>query len=253
MKLNYKVVGEGRPLYILHGLFGSLDNWQSHAKRFAEYFQVILVDQRNHGHSPWSDDFSYSIMAEDLLELMNDLGHEKAFLLGHSMGGKTVMQFCQTYPDRVEKLIVADIGFKQYPLHHQQIIAGMDAVSASERNNRSAAEQLLAQYVPDNGNRQFIMKNLYWVDKTQLGWRFNLEVLKREMENILSEIPLTENWIPTLFIRGGKSNYILDEDFDSIEEKYPDVQIETIENAGHWVHAEAPEEFMNFVLEFLIR
>lgn len=253
MKLHHRVVGEGKPLVILHGLFGSSDNWQTHAKRFSEYFQVILVDQRNHGHSEWSNDFSYELMAEDLLELFDDLGIQKAYLLGHSMGGKTVMQFTEKHPERVEKLIVADIGFKQYPLHHQQIIAGMDAVSASERNSRSAAEQLLSEYVPEPGTRQFIMKNLYWVDKTQLGWRFNLEVLKQEMPSILGEIQLSENWVPTLFIRGEKSNYIVDEDLDDIEEKYPDMQLVTIPNAGHWVHAEAPDLFMNTVLEFLVR
>jgi pimeloyl-ACP methyl ester carboxylesterase len=253
MKLEHKISGEGKPLIILHGLFGSLDNWQTHARKLSEYFKVILVDQRNHGHSPWSDEFDYTLMADDLLELMNDLGIEKAYLLGHSMGGKTVMQFTEKYPEKVEKLIVADIGFKQYPLHHQQIIAGMDAISATERNSRSAAEKLLSEYVPEAGTRQFIMKNLYWVDKTQLGWRFNLEVLKREMPNILGEIELTENWVPTLFIRGEKSNYIVDSDLESIEEKYPDMQLVTIENAGHWVHAEAPDVFMNAVLEFLLR
>ncbi len=253
MKLEHKISGEGKPLIILHGLFGSLDNWQTHARKLSEYFKVILVDQRNHGHSPWSDELSYELMANDLLELMDDLGIDKAYILGHSMGGKTVMQFTEKHPERVEKLIVADIGFKQYPLHHQQIIAGMDAISATERNSRSAAEQLLSEYVPDAGTRQFIMKNLYWVDKTQLGWRFNLEVLKREMHNILGEIQLTENWIPTLFIRGRKSNYIVDEDISDIEEKYPDMQLVTIENAGHWVHTEAPDVFMNAVLEFLLR
>lgn len=253
MKLNHRVFGEGQPLYILHGLFGSLDNWQSHAKRFSEYFQVILVDQRNHGHSPWSDHFSYEDMADDLLELMDDLGHEKAFLLGHSMGGKTVMQFSEHHRDRVEKLIIADIGFKHYPPHHEQILAGMNAISASARDSRSDAEKLLADYVPDFGTRQFIMKNLYWAEKTRLDWRFNLEVLKREMPNILGEIKLTENWVPTLIIRGEKSRYILDEDLPELEEKYPDMQLVTIPNSGHWVHAEAPEIFMNAVLEFLVR
>lgn len=253
MKLEHKISGEGKPLIILHGLFGSLDNWQTHARKLSEYFKVILVDQRNHGHSPWSDAHDYELMSEDLLELMNDLNIDKAYLLGHSMGGKTLMTFTEKYPERVEKLIVADMGIKGYPPHHQKIIEGMDAISASERNNRSAAEQLLSNYVPDAGTRQFIMKNLYWVDKTQLGWRFNLEVLKAAMPKILGELQLSENWVPTLFIRGGKSNYVLDDDIDSLEEKYPDMQLVTIENAGHWVHAEAPEVFMNAVLEFLLR
>lgn len=253
MKLQYRIVGEGKPLLILHGLFGSSDNWQTHAKRFGDYFQVILVDQRNHGHSDWSDDFNYDLLANDLKELLDDLGLTKVYLLGHSMGGKTVMRFSQLYPEYIEKMIVVDIGIKRYPMHHQDILKGIHAVNGSAMDSRSEAERLLLPYVPADGTRLFLLKNLYWIEKGKLAWRMNVPVLEREMEHILAALPEQEVMIQTLFIRGALSSYILDEDFDDLEEAFPDSSFYTIENAGHWVHAEAPEEFMNTVLEFLLR
>ncbi len=253
MNLHYKELGQGKPLVILHGLFGSLDNWQTHAKKLSEYFRVILVDQRNHGHSDWSEEFNYSLLAQDLKELVDQLNLTDFYLLGHSMGGKTVMQFVQNYPDLVEKLIVLDIGIKQYPMHHEEILKGIHAVSASPMDSRSAAESILLPYVPDFGTRQFLLKNLYWKEKGKLAWRMNVEVLEREMQYILAALPTDENFTPTLFIRGERSGYILEEDYSDIEIVFPDSTFETIENAGHWVHAEAPDEFINAVLAFLLR
>jgi esterase len=253
MQLNVKVFGSGKPLVILHGLFGSLDNWQTHAKKFAEYFQVILVDQRNHGHSPWSDEMSYSLMAFDLKELLDSLSITKTILLGHSMGGKTVIQFAQIFPERIEKLIVVDIGIKAYPMHHQAIIAGIEAVSNGSRNSRSEAEGLLRYHIDSEGVVQFLSKNLFWKEKEILGWRMNVDVLKSKMHEILKEIDCSECWIPTLFLKGELSNYILAEDHSELEDVFPDITIITISNAGHWVHAEASEQFINEVLGFLLR
>jgi pimeloyl-ACP methyl ester carboxylesterase len=253
MKLQHRIIGEGYPLIILHGLFGNSDNWQTHAKKFATYFQVILVDQRNHGHSDWSDAFNYDLLAADLAELMTDLHITKAHILGHSMGGKTVMRFAQCFPSKIDKMVVVDIGIKQYPMHHQEILKGIHEVSASAMDSRADAENRLLPYVPENGTRQFLMKNLYWVEKGKLAWRMNVAVLEREMEHILAALPNEENFTPTLFIRGSLSNYILDEDIEQLENAFPDSQLVTIENAGHWVHAEAPETFVNAVLEFLLR
>jgi pimeloyl-ACP methyl ester carboxylesterase len=253
MKLQYRIVGEGTPLIILHGLFGSSDNWQTHAKRFGEYFQTILVDQRNHGHSPWSDDFNYDILANDLKELLDDLGLKQIYLLGHSMGGKTAMRFAQLYPDYIEKLIVVDIGIKKYPMHHEDILNGIHAVNSSNMDSRSEAEKLLLPHVPVDGTRLFLLKNLYWIEKGKLAWRMNVQVLEREMEHILAPLPEMEVFTQTLFIRGALSRYIIDEDIPDLENAFPDSDFVTIENAGHWVHAEAPEEFMNTVLEFLLR
>ena len=253
MKLHVREMGQGFPLIILHGLFGFSDNWQTHAKKFASYYRVILVDLRNHGHSPWSEEFSYQIMVDDVKELIDNLGIRKMHLLGHSMGGKVAMLFAQQYTAYLDKLIVVDIGMKAYPMHHQHILAGMHSIDLSVITARSQAEAILKEHIDSDGVRQFLLKNLYWKDKGKLAWRMNISVLEREMSEILAALPEKETFVPTLFIRGALSNYILDDDFAEIEEWFPEAEIVTIENAGHWVHAEAPEEFIDAVLSFCLR
>lgn len=253
MLLHYKELGEGKPLVILHGLFGTSDNWQTHAKKLGEYYRVILVDQRNHGHSPWSEDFTYEYLADDLERLIIHLGIDQFTLIGHSMGGKTAMYYSQKYPTRLEKMVIVDIGIKQYPMHHNEIIKGIKSLDLTTISSRSAAEQAMIPFVDSYGVRQFLLKNLYWVEKGKFAWRMNVDVLEREMEEILAPIPNIEVWTPTLFLRGAMSNYILDEDWDAIEEIFPDATLETIEYAGHWVHSEQPDEFIEKVLGFIIR
>lgn len=238
---------------ILHGLFGFSDNWQTHAKKLSDYYRVILVDLRNHGRSDWSDEFSYKIMAEDIKELVDDLQLEDLILVGHSMGGKVAITFADHYSDVLEKLIVVDIGIKEYPMHHQHILAGIHSVTLENMNSRRMAEAQLSEYIESYGIRQFLLKNLYWIHKGQLAWRMNVKVLEEQMQEILSALPVTEIMIPTLFIRGELSNYILDEDIESIENVFPDSEIETIEEAGHWVHAEAPDKFLEALLSFCLR
>lgn len=240
-------------MMILHGLFGFSDNWQTHAKKLAEYYRVILVDLRNHGHSDWSDDFSYELMAQDVFELCEELQLEDLILLGHSMGGKVAMRFAQEHEALLEKLVVVDIGLKQYPMHHEHILAGIHAVNVDELNLRSEAEEQMSAHINSEGVMQFLLKNLYWKEKGKLAWRMNVDVLEREMPEILKELPEEEVFTPTLFIRGELSNYILDEDVDRIENQFPDSRIVTIEGAGHWVHAEAPTEFLETVLSFCLR
>jgi pimeloyl-ACP methyl ester carboxylesterase len=253
MKLHYREMGEGQPMVILHGLFGFSDNWQTHAKKLAEYYRVILVDLRNHGHSDWSDEFSYSLMANDLKELCDDLRLKKILLIGHSMGGKVAMLFAQRYEGLLEKLIVVDIGVKAYPMHHQHILAGLHALDVDNMKARSEADAILRKYIDSEGVIQFLLKNLYWKEKGKLAFRMNLPVLEREMEEILSAIPEEEVMIPTLFIRGELSNYILDEDIPELEERFADFHLMTIPEAGHWVHAEAPDQFLEAVLGFCLR
>jgi esterase len=253
MKLHYREMGEGQPMVILHGLFGFSDNWQTHAKKLAEYYRVILVDLRNHGHSDWTEDFSYSLMAEDVKELCDDLRLSKIILLGHSMGGKVAMHFAQHYEDLLEKLIVVDIGVKAYPMHHQHILAGLHALDLENMKARSEAEAVLKKHIDSDGVRQFLLKNLYWKEKGQLAFRMNLTVLEREMPEILSALPQKEVMTPTLFIRGELSNYILDEDISELEDLFPDSYVVTISGAGHWVHAEDPERFLESVLGFCLR
>lgn len=253
MKLYYRQLGQGKPLVILHGLFGFSDNWQTHAKKLAEYYEVTLVDLRNHGHSGWSDEFSYALMVQDLHELLTDLGIQKPILLGHSMGGKLAMHFDQTYPNSIEKLLVVDMGVKAYPPHHAHILAAIHAIDLTKMSARSEAEAILKTFVESEGIRQFLLKNLYWEEKGKLAWRVNFPVLEASMTEILSALPAQESFTPTLFIRGLLSNYILDDDIPVLESYFPDSQLASIPNAGHWVHAEAPEAFLDAVLSFSLR
>lgn len=253
MKLHYRETGEGKPFVILHGLFGNSDNWQTHGKKLSEYYRVIMVDLRNHGHSDWSDDFSYELMVTDVKELFDELELRDVILLGHSMGGKAAMIFAQKYPELLDKLIVVDIGIKSYPPHHQHILEALNALDLSKIDNRSQADEQLTKYIDSVGVRQFLLKNIYWIEKGKMAWRMNIPVLEREMDTILSEIEPRECFVHTLFIRGGLSEYILDEDIPAIENVFPDSEFVTIENAGHWVHAEQPDAFMDAVLGFCLR
>lgn len=251
MKLFHKITGEGEPIIVLHGLMGMLDNWQTPAKTLSEHFQVITVDARNHGHSPHSDEFSYQVMMEDLLDLADELNLMDFHLLGHSMGGKTAMKFAQNYPEMVNKLIVADIAPKAYPVHHQQIFAALSAVDLQAISRRSEAEKVMAQYIAEPGVRQFLLKNLYWIEKGKLSWRFNLPVIRAVIADIGEAVIDRLYEAPTLFIRGAKSDYILESEWPDIQAVFPDSELVTLENAGHWVHAEQPKEFLHHVLKFL--
>ncbi len=255
MKLFYKKFGEGKPLIILHGLFGSLDNWQTIGKQFSEKgFEVYLVDQRNHGHSPHSEMWNYEVMSDDLLELFDSLEIKKAIIIGHSMGGKTAMFFANKFGDRVEKLIVVDIAPKYYPVHHSSVITALQAVDLDKISSRKEAEEILKQHLPgDIGTQQFLLKSLYWREDAEkkLAWRFNLHTIKSNIENIGVEVVASNISIPTLFVKGEKSGYISEQDLAGIKNAFPDVQIEIIPGAGHWVHADNPVDFANRILKFL--
>lgn len=251
MELNYKREGNGTPLFIVHGLFGSLDNWQTLGKKFAEDFDTILVDQRNHGHSPHSEDFDYDYMAADLIELIESLNMSAVNIIGHSMGGKTAMRVAQLRPDLIEKLIVVDIGPKGYPMHHDTILEGLHAINFDEVKSRGKANEVISQYIEDEGVKQFLLKNLYWREKGILDWRINLQVITDNMEKIIGQLPTDEVETTTLFIRGEKSNYIIEDDYADIFMQFPNSDIETIYNAGHWIHAENPFDFYNLTLDFL--
>ncbi len=255
MKLHYRIVGESNSnkpnLFILHGLFGSSDNWQTLAKRFSSDFTVYLVDQRNHGRSPHSIEFNYDLMVEDFAELIRDLGLSQINLMGHSMGGKTAIGFAAEYPELLNRLIVVDISHKQYPMHHQTILEGINALDLSVIKSRGQADKALSAYIDNLAIRQFLLKNLYWESKGQLGWRINVPVLTNEIEQIIEEIYFDTIDVQTLFIRGAQSNYILPTDFEEIQQKFPNSIINTIENAGHWVHAEQQDEFYEMVVNYL--
>lgn len=251
MELNYKREGSGTPLLIVHGLFGSLDNWQTLGKKFAENFDTILVDQRNHGHSPHSEAFDYDLMAGDLIGLIEDLELKEVDIIGHSMGGKATMRMAQLRPDLIKKMVIVDIGPKGYPMHHDTILEGLNAIDFDVVKSRGQATEVISKYIDDEGVRQFLLKNLYWIEKGKLGWRINLPVLEKNMPQIIGKLPEDEVEIPTLFIRGEKSNYIIEDDYTDIFMQFPNSDIETIYNAGHWIHAENPFDFYHLVMQFL--
>jgi pimeloyl-ACP methyl ester carboxylesterase len=251
--LYSKIEGTGKPLLILHGFLGMSDNWNTIGTKLAEVgFEVHLLDLRNHGRSMQSLDFNYALMTEDIHDYC--VGHNltNIDLLGHSMGGKTAMLFATKYPGFVNKLIIADIGPKFYPQHHQTILEGLNAVNFAEKPSRSDVETTLEGYITDFGTRQFLMKSLYWQEQGQLAFRFNLASFNQNMDEIGVALPSDLSFDrPTLFIRGANSSYILDSDFEEIKKYFPTAVFETIPNAGHWLHAEDPELFYDLTVSFL--
>lgn len=254
MELNYKSLGSGYPLIILHGLFGSLDNWISLARMFGEEYTTYIVDLRNHGKSPRADTHSYPEMAADLIEFMDQQHISKAYLLGHSMGGKVVMEAALAHPERVSGLIIADMAPVQYNPHHAQIFKALQAIDPAKISNRNEAEQIMLPFIPEAGVRQFLLKNIDRNPEGSYAWKMNLPVLIRDYDKILEEISPGRKYSgPSLSIRGEKSGYVQDHQLPDFRELFPELEIETIPNAGHWVHAEAPAEFYKIVVNFLKR
>jgi len=251
--LYSKIEGSGKPLLILHGFLGMSDNWKTLGAQFAsEGFEVHILDLRNHGRSFQSEEFSYDLMVQDIIQYCKEHQLEKINVIGHSMGGKTAMLLALCYPNLVNKLIVADIGSKYYAPHHQDILAGLNAVDFTLKPSRSEVEEILSHHIPDFGTRQFLLKNLFWQEPGQLAFRFNLAVFNKKITEIGVALPTDLVFEkPTLFIRGANSNYILDEDFEAIKVQFPDANFETIPNAGHWLHAENPALFYQLSLSYL--
>ena len=252
MKLNFRTMGSGQPLIIMHGVFGSSDNWQTLGKVFAESQAVYLVDLRNHGNSPHSDTFDYDVMVEDVVELMDDQGISQAHILGHSMGGKVAMHLATQNPDRVGKLIVVDIAPKYYAPHHQQIFEGFHSVDLLNLNNRKDADDQMSLVITNMGVRQFILKNLERRKDGSFGWKLNLSAIEAAIEKVGAGMEANVSFDgPSMFIAGSKSDYITQEDHTLIHDYFPTAQIEVVAGAGHWVHAEKPKELGALVIEFL--
>ena len=251
--LHSRIEGEGKPLIIIHGFLGMSDNWKSFSALYvAKGFQVHLIDLRNHGKSFHSEEFNYSVMSNDVLEYCQHYNLTNVSIIGHSMGGKVAMLFATTYPELLEKLIIADIGPKYYAPHHQDILAGLNAVDFSSKPDRTKVEEILVPFIPDYGTRQFLMKNLYWIEPGQLAFRFNLPVFNTKIETIGETLPEGNHFDnPTLFIRGGNSSYILDSDLPEIKKQFPNFELATVPNVGHWLHAENPKLFFEETARFL--
>jgi esterase len=252
MNLNYKSYGQGQPIIILHGLFGMLDNWQTIAKKLAENYSVFAVDQRNHGRSPHDPGMNHKVMAEDLQEFMQQQWIHKAFVLGHSMGGKTAMQLALDFPEMVEKLIVVDIGPFSNSGGHEVIFDALLSMDLKKIKSRKEADDFLSTKIPQFGVRQFLLKNLSGNKAGEYFWKMNLPVIYKHYSEILAKVDVNEPFEgDTLFIRGGKSNYINEGDFPAFKNIFPNAQLKTIENAGHWVHADAPDQLLKTTINFL--
>jgi pimeloyl-ACP methyl ester carboxylesterase len=264
VELFYRKEGSGSPLVIVHGLYGSSDNWLNIGKRLAEKHTVYMIDQRNHGRSPFANSHTFNDMRDDLAEFFEKHNIEKATILGHSMGGKAAIWFAVDFPEKVEKLVIADIAPKDYLLLkedsqfylHQNILLAMMEIDFSKIHSREEVDDFMAQKIDDVNIRQFLLKNVAKNKETKMYyWRVNAEVLYSHLDEIVSGV--NKNWLedripitsyPVIFIRGMKSKYILLEDEPMIKEIYPDSRIIDIPDAGHWLHAEQPELFMKAVM-----
>ena len=264
MQLNYRKEGDGPVIVIIHGLYGSSDNWMSIGKKLSENHAVYIPDMRNHGRSPFAEENSYNDMRSDLAEFFETHKIERATLLGHSMGGKAAMWFAADYPEKIQKLVIADIAPKDYTKMkersqynmHRSFLTAMQKVDFDKVRSRDDANEMLKGTIPDTRIRRFLLKNLT-KDKIEkkYRWRINVDILFKYLEEIVGgvntdwfddRLPITE--YPVIFIRGMNSNYIMQEDIELIKNIYPEAGITEISDTGHWLHAENPKKFMEAVL-----
>ncbi|MCP4298785.1 MAG: alpha/beta fold hydrolase [Proteobacteria bacterium] len=251
-QLNYNFYGQGRVIIILHGLMGSGDNWASVAKNLAKKYRVIAVDLRNHGNSFHSSSHSYQAMAEDVLHLVEKLDIQKFHLLGHSMGGKTAMTLAGKRPDLISKLVVVEMAPKVYQSSHMGLLKALKSVDLTKLSNRDEASKLLKPEIRDLKVRQFLIKGLYRKDDNTFGWRFNLDILIQQYDNLLQSPRFEPPFLkPTLFIKGGDSQYILETDLELIRKGFPIARLATISDAGHWPHFDQPGRFLEELTQFL--
>ncbi len=269
MDLHYRRLGNGSPLIILHGLYGSSDNWITVGRSLSHSFEVFLVDQRNHGDSPHSREHNYMLLKNDLLDFMDNHNIKKAILLGHSMGGKTAMFFAADYPERLSSLIIVDIAPVSYrslrePMSqitvHMNIISSMMAVDFTRVKSRSDVESQLSGGIPSEKIRRFLLKNVARKNEGVYDWKLNIRTLFNNLPEVMDGPDLRRfsrgngiKGFPVLFIKGEKSDYISESDHSAINTIFPEAEIVTIPGAGHWLHAEQPEVFIQIVSSFLDR
>ncbi|XOV92334.1 MAG: alpha/beta fold hydrolase [Bacteroidota bacterium] len=252
MKLNFRILGAGEPIIIMHGVFGSSDNWQTVGKSLSEKYKVYLVDLRNHGSSPHDDEMNYPVMAGDIVELIKNEDLDHAYVMGHSMGGKVAMELACSYPQLVKKLIVADIAPKYYPPHHQTILESFHTLPINQMTSRKEADDALSEKIANPGVRQFILKNLGRNDQDEFEWKLNYKAIENNIDLIGKGLEEGKTYGgDTLFINGSTSDYIQTNDKEIIIAHFPKAKIFTIDGAGHWVHAEKPKEITTAILEFL--
>lgn len=252
MQLHFKDYGAGQPLIILHGLFGSLDNWHFHSSQLAEHFRVLALDQRNHGHSPHCEEMGYPLMAADLAEFIEREHLPPVHVLGHSMGGKTAMQFALNYPEKTARLIVVDIAPRAYAPRHEQILEAMLRVAPATFHTRSQILQALEPQIPDLALRQFLLKNIQSDSAGVLSWRIGLREIRRNQDRLREEVKGDAPFPgPCLFVRGESSDFLMETDWPQIQRLFPHARLVTIARAGHWVQVQNREAFLKAVRGFL--
>ena len=252
MKLFYREIeGQGPNIIILHGLFGSSDNWLPQARMMGGQFHVFLPDLRNHGQSPHTDEFNYKLMAEDVNEFIQQHQISDPVLIGHSMGGKAVMTLATHYPEIPSSLIVVDIAPKRYTPQHDRILEGLLSIPVAQLKSRAEADEALAEYVSESAVRQFLLKNLQRNPEGGFGWKMNLEAISRHISSVGDAVEKDKPFHgPVLFVRGARSNYVTDNDIEGIKTLFPMARLLTMDT-GHWVQSEKPAELVDVVTAFL--
>ncbi|HTX87360.1 MAG TPA: alpha/beta fold hydrolase [Bacteroidales bacterium] len=254
MRLFFRQYGQGFPVIVLHGLFGLSDNWVTFGRRLADDFSVYLLDLRNHGQSPHSDEFTFEAMEADLLEFLDERGFPEVHLIGHSLGGKVAMLFSLDHPERLKKLVIADISLRNYtdPREQLDLIRAMQAVDLSRAGSRSDVDRQLSLSVKNVRIRQFLLKNVFWKSPSVLAWRLNLAGISENIFRVFQAVEREGIFPgPALLVRGGRSDYVTEEDLLPLKIKFPRLAVQTLENASHWVHADEPEKFYELVRDFL--
>jgi pimeloyl-ACP methyl ester carboxylesterase len=265
MELSFRRLGAGKPIVILHGLYGSSDNWYSIGRALADRHEVFIPDQRNHGNSPHSPDHDYNLMSEDFNDFFIQHGLQRAVILGHSMGGKTALAFGLNHPEKVEKMIVVDISPFGYDessapevISHEKIMQSLMILQPESLKDRQDADDRLRKHIRSAPVRQFLLKNLKRNSEGVFYWAMNLPVLQRHLPDIYASIMPSQQAkpgdipvFPLLFIKGKNSGYLGKEEFENIRRYFPHAGIIEIEGAGHWVHAEQPDEFLKTIRNYI--
>ncbi len=252
--LHSKILGEGKPLLILHGFLGSGDNWITLGRKFSAFYEVHLIDLRNHGRSFHDPIMNYEVMTNDIIRYCTYYKLENIRIIGHSMGGKVAMFLAMAQPNLLAKLCIADIAPKVYVRGHDYILEALQKVDFTQYKTRESVGILLRKYIDNTAIVAFLLKNVYHKSNDSLGFRFNLSVFVSQYEKIMQTLPEESCYKgATLFLKGSLSSYILQEDFAVIKKHFPKATIQTIARAGHWLHAENPIEFYDTCIKFFAK
>jgi esterase len=262
MKIYYKKLGEGPALIIIHGLYGSGDNWLQVAQYLKDNYTVYLPDMRNHGNSNHSDEFGYDVMAGDIYELIEERRLNQITLLGHSMGGRIAMRFAELHSEMIKQLIIVDMPpvtiqtKKRARLlfqSHEDIVNSLINIPVDTISSYAEADAILAKTIPLQEIREFLLKNLKTDEKQLFYWQINLPSIARNLEEIIvgEKTMNTQINCSSLFIKAERSGYLSMTDLDLIEMLFPNMQFETVKGAGHWVHVDQPEIFKSLLTKFL--